>query len=668
MAAHPPVAPSSRPTRQRRKARSPRWFNPVSLTAWVFGLLCLGSQTASQGEDVNQAQLTAQAQATPGFPWLQRQPLNQGNQIAINGRLMTSAWRRWEPTANPGTTSPERFGVQDFALARSLSLSLGNTNNPTQQPLDGWDSSNGSPLTLPAQIMGGMRYLDITPLLQQTGWQVQADGMVLRITTRPATISAIRQNSPRDRRIVFDLDRPIPYQLNREGNTVTLTLAADIAPPVLQLLRSSIAPTPFPRQPEAKQAEGSKDSPEAAIDENLEPDPPVASPTLSTPALPFQITNSPNLTTLTFTTANRPRISTLSNPHRLVVDLQPVPLPPRDLQWAQGIRWQQQVVTLGVSRFPVNWLTVDLRQRGLTMRPVWNNPDMLPGTNPLSFTAQRLQVAAAINAGFFNRNNQTPLGAIRRDGRWLSSPILNRGAIAWDDAGNVRLDRLSLQETVTTPTGQRWELRGLNTGFVSAGLSRYSPDWGNTYAPFTRNEIIITVQNNQVVSQQSVADPNNATFAIPTDGYLLIVRRDLDVATAFPVGTTLQLSNGTTPSDFDRYPHIIGAGPLLLLNRQIVLNPKGESFQPAFIQQQASRSAIGVTADGRIVLVAVHNRIGGRGPSLAEMAQLMQQLGAVSALNLDGGSSTSLYLGGQLLDRPNQTAARVHNGIGIFLP
>lgn len=67
------------------------------------------------------------------------------------------------------------------------------------------------------------------------------------------------------------------------------------------------------------------------------------------------------------------------------------------------------------------------------------------------------------------------------------------------------------------------------------------------------------------------------------------------------------------------------------------------------------------------MIAAVHNRAGGYGPTLAEHAQLMQQMGCVDALNLDGGSSTSLYLGGQLLDRSPSTAARVHNGIGIFL-
>jgi len=54
-------------------------------------------------------------------------------------------------------------------------------------------------------------------------------------------------------------------------------------------------------------------------------------------------------------------------------------------------------------------------------------------------------------------------------------------------------------------------------------------------------------------------------------------------------------------------------------------------------------------------------------PNFAELAQILQQMGAVEGLNLDGGSSTSLYLGGSLLDQPPSTAARVHNAIGIFI-
>ncbi|MGH2415890.1 MAG: phosphodiester glycosidase family protein, partial [Microcystaceae cyanobacterium] len=114
-------------------------------------------------------------------------------------------------------------------------------------------------------------------------------------------------------------------------------------------------------------------------------------------------------------------------------------------------------------------------------------------------------------------------------------------------------------------------------------------------------------------------------------------------------------------------PHILGAGPLLIQNRQIVLNAEAEKFSQAFQQQAASRSAIAITERGNLMLVAVHDRVGGRGATLQEHAQILQHLGAVDALNLDGGSSTSLYLGGQLIDRYPVTAARVNNGIGILI-
>jgi exopolysaccharide biosynthesis protein len=105
----------------------------------------------------------------------------------------------------------------------------------------------------------------------------------------------------------------------------------------------------------------------------------------------------------------------------------------------------------------------------------------------------------------------------------------------------------------------------------------------------------------------------------------------------------------------------------MLQNGQIVLDAKREGFSDAFIVELAARSGFGQTADGRLLVVAVQNRVGGRGPSLSEMAQLMRQMGIVNGVNLDGGSSTTLVVGGRIVDRPSRSAARVHGALGIFL-
>jgi exopolysaccharide biosynthesis protein len=54
------------------------------------------------------------------------------------------------------------------------------------------------------------------------------------------------------------------------------------------------------------------------------------------------------------------------------------------------------------------------------------------------------------------------------------------------------------------------------------------------------------------------------------------------------------------------------------------------------------------------------------------MAQLMQQLGCINALNLDGGHSSTLYLQGEVVNLPKSDGSqaimpRIHNGVGVFL-
>jgi hypothetical protein len=366
-------------------------------------------------------------------------------------------------------------------------------------------------------------------------------------------------------------------------------------------------------------------------------------------------------------TAHGLRTFSLANPYRLVIDVRPDALAERRIAWAEGLTWNQQYIRLGQSLFPVNWLEVNLKSSQVALKPIASNPNGREGTAPLVSIARSWQAVAAINGGFFNRNNKLPLGAIRQDSRWLSGPILNRGAIAWNDRGDVKIGRLSLRETVIGAGGQRWPVSWLNSAYVSAGMARYTPDWGATYQTLTDGEVVIAVEGGRVVNQFSGGKAGANSLPIPAQGYLLVIRKNTVPKSALAVGTAVNLESSPIPADFANYPYILGAGPLLLQNRQLVFNGAAEQFSKAFQQQRASRSAVATTGKGTLIVAAVHNRVGGQGASLGEMAQIMQQLGAMDALNLDGGSSTSLALGGQLIDRSPVTAARVHNGLGIFL-
>ncbi|WP_210404456.1 phosphodiester glycosidase family protein [Chroococcidiopsis sp. TS-821] len=583
-----------------------------------------------------------------------RRLLATGTQIALNHRTLPGAWSQWQQPTKAGMAT----AISDAGLMQLLGIELLNTKDVTKQSVQWFSEPTTSAFTLDAWHHNSYRYLDITQLATKLGWQIQTNGNTLHISTPPATIKNIRQGKQAwGDRLVIDLDRPAFWQVTSQP---------------IPVQPKSPTPTDDDDQPPNQEWLITIDAtPERSLVERFQPTlaEQLASAQDKKQTSVLQLESAPNLTTirLSVPAGLSPRPSTLPNPNRLVIDLRPDAMVERDIQWAPGVRWRQQFVTLGDSRFPVVLLEVNPRTTGLALKPISSTTSSLTGTAPILTIAQQLNAAAAINGGFFNRKNQLPLGAIRRDGQWLSGPILNRGAIAWNDAGKFRFGRLQLQETIITSSGQRLPVVTFNSGYVQPGIAHYTNTWGATYTPLIDNEIIVVVQNNQITGQIPGGVAGETSFPIPANGFLLALRASPQVASLLPVGTIIRIENATNPADFASYPHILGGGPLLLQNRQIVLNAQAEGFSEAFSRQKAARSAIGVTPTGNLLIAAVHNRANGVGPSLTEIAQIMQHLGCVDALNLDGGSSTSLFLGGQLLDRSPRTAARIHNGLAIFL-
>lgn len=83
------------------------------------------------------------------------------------------------------------------------------------------------------------------------------------------------------------------------------------------------------------------------------------------------------------------------------------------------------------------------------------------------------------------------------------------------------------------------------------------------------------------------------------------------------------------------------------------------------IQGEQARTAIGVAADGHILLVVVDGRDPGysRGATLPELADIMISLGATTAYNLDGGGSSELWFNGVVVNQPSNGGERATSDI-----
>lgn len=102
----------------------------------------------------------------------------------------------------------------------------------------------------------------------------------------------------------------------------------------------------------------------------------------------------------------------------------------------------------------------------------------------------------------------------------------------------------------------------------------------------------------------------------------------------------------------------IGGGPTLLADGDYVVDPASEGFSDPSLFRPRPRTAMGVTTDGRLRMVVVT-----QGVSLWTLARIMKDLGCVHALNLDGGSSSAMTVGGTTMVAPQR---RLTNMVGVF--
>ncbi|HEX6261492.1 MAG TPA: phosphodiester glycosidase family protein, partial [Actinomycetota bacterium] len=94
----------------------------------------------------------------------------------------------------------------------------------------------------------------------------------------------------------------------------------------------------------------------------------------------------------------------------------------------------------------------------------------------------------------------------------------------------------------------------------------------------------------------------------------------------------------------------IGGTPLLVEDGRVVATSCGASFCA-----RHPRTAVGITRTGKVLLVVVDGRRPrwSRGMTLVELAREMRRLGAVSAVNLDGGGSSTMVVRDRLVNRPS---------------
>ncbi|UCH36276.1 MAG: phosphodiester glycosidase family protein [Armatimonadota bacterium] len=106
--------------------------------------------------------------------------------------------------------------------------------------------------------------------------------------------------------------------------------------------------------------------------------------------------------------------------------------------------------------------------------------------------------------------------------------------------------------------------------------------------------------------------------------------------------------------DWSEYSTGIFAGPTLVRDGKYAVAPWAEGFTDPGHYRHARRTAAGIKANNKLLLVAVPQHV-----TLTRMAAIMKALGARDAVALDGGTSAALYYRGSTIVRPGRKLTNV---------
>jgi len=316
------------------------------------------------------------------------------------------------------------------------------------------------------------------------------------------------------------------------------------------------------------------------------------------------------------------------------------------LSWATG-PWIFDIVVIDPSKY--HGRIISAREPALTT------------TSELS---RRRHAAVGINASFFDgyRGPSFPTSELSNasgtsiiQGRWYNEPDDGPVLFIENDEAGPRLWIEQPHTSIPVPTikwadGKEVPLTGINRAPRAANeLIAMRPEifeyWQKVEEAPTESLFVRVSQNGHLGRFSQVQE------LAPEDLILLGTgcwKRKLEASLVSDarVDVSLEIPGHPTLNAFRGVPILIKGGKAIYEDRR---------------EGRTSHTAIGADADGKIYLVTIDGNqyerpegggLGSVGASISEVREIMRFLGAVDAVNLDGGGSTTMVIDGEVVSHP----------------
>ncbi len=314
---------------------------------------------------------------------------------------------------------------------------------------------------------------------------------------------------------------------------------------------------------------------------------------------------------------------------------------------ASGVRHEKITRFTDDGWLDVNIIRADLTNSHVKVDTIVDSTSMRTLSSPLDLMESENAVAA-INGSFFmwgeEANKVIPIGPIVSSGELLTaysslnSTMQTMATLCVNSAGKASCDYWETSIWIEAPNRAVLIAGRYNRPFYGyTDLTILDRTWGNMTpgaGKYTRMVEMI-VENGRVTEIRE----GKSSTVIPGNGYVVVTcgsGADM-LLDNFKKGDSVSLHISTTP-DWKKMIMAVSGGAVLLRNGKI---PGVFTHE---ITGRHPRSALGCSENGnQLIMVTVDGRQDSSfGLTQREMAELMLELGAFNAINLDGGGSSAI--------------------------
>lgn len=342
---------------------------------------------------------------------------------------------------------------------------------------------------------------------------------------------------------------------------------------------------------------------------------------------------------------------------------------------ADGVEHAQVRREFGGKPVNINLLRLDLTKVRLD---VHHAMDMAIGTEKTSSIATRHGAFAAINAGFFRLDMSIfagdAAGVLLIDKTLYSESISQRVAVGFINRPVVtEVNMLRVERGLGVMYRDDFiRCDGVNRERGKDDLVLFLPSFGRSTLTDTSG-LEIVVRRNRV----SAFFQGRGSTVIPSDGFVLSasgvkqerlqklkkIGRPLRITDFVPMASYEALADKYFPAE-----DIVAGVPQLIKNGKIDITWEQEKASKSFVETRHPRTAVAKLKDGKFLMLTADGRTdASAGLDLYDLAAYMLELGAVDAMNLDGGGSTTMFLAGKVANQPSDKEGERKVGDAILV-